>query len=634
MLLKPTIKNKDTRKDKVIPYEKFKETHKKLISKNDETKMVLYNALPKNEYKRIFMCKTTKYVWNYLIITHQNDETIDFALAIFNTIVTSLKALEESFSSHNHVRKFLRALPTTWRSKVTMIEESKDLSTLPLGELIGNLKVYEVVLEKDSEASKYAMAVRDFKKFFRRRGKFVRQPHDNKKSFWKIKDEKKGKDDRRCFKCGDLNHFISDCPKHSFNDQKAFVGGCWSKSDEDDESKRDEIRLMALENNKILFDTPYYSSSSLDSKSLQNEYNKLCKISLRIINKNKHLKAKNELLNNEACALRKRLHQLEKYKEVSVECESYVDLRSKVCLKVKLEPDEWTKDSRCSRYMTGNKDLFSTYEAINGGAFLNGFINEEVYVAQPPSFVDFEKPNHVFKLKKALYGLKQAPKAWYDRLKVFLLDHKYIMGLVDNTLFTKKRDSHIIIVQINVDDIIFESTCQDLCDDFSKIMHDEFEMSMMGELNFFLGLQIKQLEDGIFFNQSKYIKEMLKKFGLEDSKPIRTPMSFEIKLTRDKDRESVNDTKYRGMIGSLLYLMASRSDIMFSVCLCARFKEDPKTSQLKAETMSIAKAQAVCAHSWDVASHCGSLRNKLPYPFPPSKLNTYQPEKLANNLCG
>ncbi|GJS10128.1 retrovirus-related pol polyprotein from transposon TNT 1-94 [Tanacetum coccineum] len=156
-------------------------------------------------------------------------------------------------------------------------------------------------------------------------------------------------------------------------------------------------------------------------------------------------------------------------------------------------------------------------------AFLNGFINEEVYVAQPPGFIDFEKPDHVYKLKKALYGLKQAPKAWYDRLKAFLIKHEYKIRMVDNTLFTKKKSSNLIIVQIYVDDIIFGSTCQDMCDEFAKIMHDEFEMSMMGELNFFLGLQIKQMEDGIFFNQSKYIKEMLKKFGLEDSKPMKTP---------------------------------------------------------------------------------------------------------------
>ncbi|GJR05272.1 retrovirus-related pol polyprotein from transposon TNT 1-94 [Tanacetum coccineum] len=158
---------------------------------------------------------------------------------------------------------------------------------------------------------------------------------------------------------------------------------------------------------------------------------------------------------------------------------------------------------------------FKLFQMDVKSAFLNGFINEEVYVAQPPGFIDFEKPDHVYKLKKALYGLKQAPKAWYDRLKAFLIKHEYKMGMVDNTLFTKKKSSNLIIVQIYVDDIIFGSTCQDMCDEFAKIMHDEFEMSMMGELNFFLGLQIKQMEDGICFNQSKKkinIKEMLKKF--------------------------------------------------------------------------------------------------------------------------
>ncbi|GJT67668.1 retrovirus-related pol polyprotein from transposon TNT 1-94 [Tanacetum coccineum] len=181
-------------------------------------------------------------------------------------------------------------------------------------------------------------------------------------------------------------------------------------------------------------------------------------------------------------------------------------------------------------------------------AFLNGFINEEVYVAQPPGFINFEKPDHVYKLKKALYGLKQAPKAWNDRLKAFLSKHEHKIEKVDNTLFTKKKSSNFTIVQIYVDDIIFVLTCQDMCDEFSKIMHDEFEISMMGELKFFLGLQIKQMEDGILFNQSKYIKEMLKKFGLEESKPMKTPMSSDTKLMKDEECESVDSTKYRGMI--------------------------------------------------------------------------------------
>ncbi|GJT73644.1 retrovirus-related pol polyprotein from transposon TNT 1-94 [Tanacetum coccineum] len=178
---------------------------------------------------------------------------------------------------------------------------------------------------------------------------------------------------------------------------------------------------------------------------------------------------------------------------------------------------------------------FKLFQMDVKSAFLNGFINEEVYVAQPPGFIDFEKPDHVYKLKKALYGLKQAPKAWYDRLKAFLIKHEYNMRMVDNTLFTKKKSSNLIIVQIYVDDIIFGLTCQEMCYDFAKIMHDEFEMSMMGKLNFFIGLQIKQMKDGIFFNQSKYIKEMLKKFGLEDSKPMKTLVSSDTKLTKDEE---------------------------------------------------------------------------------------------------
>nr|GEW56909.1 retrovirus-related Pol polyprotein from transposon TNT 1-94 [Tanacetum cinerariifolium] len=225
---------------------------------------------------------------------------------------------------------------------------------------------------------------------------------------------------------------------------------------------------------------------------------------------------------------------------------------------------------------------FKLFQMDVKSVFLNGFINEEVYVAQPSGFIDFEKPNYVYKLKKALYGLKHSPKAWYDRLKDFLTKHEYKIGMVDNTLFTKKKSSNLIIAQIYGDDIIFGSTCQDMCDEFSKIMHDEFEMSMIGELEFYLRLQIKQMEDGIFFNQSKYIKEMLKKFGLEESKPMKTPMSSDTKLTKDEECESVDSTKYQGMIGSLLYLTASRPDIMFSVCLCVCFQEAPKTSHHEA----------------------------------------------------
>jgi hypothetical protein len=157
--------------------------------------------------------------------------------------------------------------------------------------------------------------------------------------------------------------------------------------------------------------------------------------------------------------------------------------------------------------------------------FLNGYIQEEVYVEQSPSFEDDKKPNHVYKLRKALYGLKQAPRAWYERLRDFLLAKGFVMDKVDTTLFTKKNGKDLFVLQIYIDDIIFGSTNKDFCDEFGNMTAKEFEMSMIGELNFFLGLQIKQMKEGTFVSQTKYIKDMLKKFGMEDAKDITTPMS-------------------------------------------------------------------------------------------------------------
>ena len=154
------------------------------------------------------------------------------------------------------------------------------------------------------------------------------------------------------------------------------------------------------------------------------------------------------------------------------------------------------------------------------------------------------------------------------------------MGKIDTTLFIKLRENDILIVQIYVDDIIFGATNVSLCEEFAKSMHNEFEMSMMGELNFFLGLQIKQLKEGTFINQAKYIRDLLKKFSLEEVKAKNTPMGLSIKLDMDEKGKSVDQTKYRDMIGSLLYLTASRPNIMYSVCLCSRFQACPKESRL------------------------------------------------------
>ncbi|GJX77788.1 hypothetical protein Tco_0324599 [Tanacetum coccineum] len=255
--------------------------------------MVIYNVLPRKEYERIFMCNTAKEIWKTLLITHQGnnqvkdnkidllvqqykqfiiseDEFIDSAFARFNTIITSLKALDKGYSSKNYVRKYFRALHIKWRAKVTAIEESKDLTSLSLDELIRNLKAKKESSDEEcstfrTEDKEYAMTVRDFKKFFKRRGRFVRQPRNDKKTFQIIRDDKNEKN------------------------QIAFVGGSWSDSGEENDEK----------------------------------------------------------VNNETCLV--------------------AQASSEICLGVYLEPDEWIKDNGCSKHMTGNRKLFSSYKAYNGG---------------------------------------------------------------------------------------------------------------------------------------------------------------------------------------------------------------------------------------------------------------------------
>ncbi|GKF04791.1 retrovirus-related pol polyprotein from transposon TNT 1-94 [Tanacetum coccineum] len=175
---------------------------------------------------------------------------------------------------------------------------------------------------------------------------------------------------------------------------------------------------------------------------------------------------------------------------------------------------------------------------------LNGVLMEEVYVTQPNGFVYQDHPKYVNRLKKALYGLKQAPRAWYDILSKFLLSHKFLKGVVDPTLFMRKEGKDILLVQINVDNIIFASINTELCDTFENIMSSKFKMSMIGKLSFFLGLQISQNLRGIFINQSTYAFQIIKKYGMESNDPVDTLMVERTKLDEDPQGIPVDPTRY------------------------------------------------------------------------------------------
>ncbi|GKB43752.1 retrovirus-related pol polyprotein from transposon TNT 1-94 [Tanacetum coccineum] len=225
---------------------------------------------------------------------------------------------------------------------------------------------------------------------------------------------------------------------------------------------------------------------------------------------------------------------------------------------------------------------FKVYQIYAKSAFLNGKLKEEVYVKQPLGFESNEFPDYVCKLNKALYGLKQAPRALYETLSTFLIQNKFTRGRIDNTLFIYKSKGDVLLVQVYVDDIIFGSTSYKLCKQFEKLMTKKFEMSMIGELTYFLGLQIKQDDKGISICQEQYTRNLLKKYEISDSSSVKTPMVPPNNLGPDLAGKPVNETSYRGMIGSLMYLTATRPDIQFSTVLCARYQSNPKESHLTA----------------------------------------------------
>nr|GEV53792.1 serine/threonine protein kinase SRPK1 [Tanacetum cinerariifolium] len=315
--------NPETKLHEVIPFEKQSDDLKKRLAKNNEAKMVIYNALPRKEYERIFMCNMEKEIWKTLLITHPS-------------------------------RKFLRALHPKWRAKVTMIEESKNLTSLSLDELIRNLKVYELIIKKDfeivkakgerkalalkakkessdkecstsgSEDEEYVMAVRDFKKYFKRRGRFVRQSQSNKRTFQRSRDDKNKKSDRKCFKCGDPNHLIGECPKppktrtkeHSSKNLRMIAM-----------MKRLKMKHVLWLKHQMRFKVNSCEASTSKSKEI------------------KFVKSQNEMSFGDGPPNMPWSH---------------------------LEPDEWLKDNRCSKYMMGNRKLFSTYKACNGDNVIFG----------------------------------------------------------------------------------------------------------------------------------------------------------------------------------------------------------------------------------------------------------------------
>ncbi|KAK8940572.1 hypothetical protein KSP39_PZI010102 [Platanthera zijinensis] len=216
-------------------------------------------------------------------------------------------------------------------------------------------------------------------------------------------------------------------------------------------------------------------------------------------------------------------------------------------------------------------------------AYLNGYLEEDVYIEQPIGYVVKGQERKVCKLNKALYGLKQGARTWNGRIDAYLQKHGYMKSPHEYALYTKvEKNDGIMIICLYVDDMIFTGNNPYMYKEFKRMMMKEFEMTDLGELNYFLGVEVKQSEDGIFISQKKYAEEILKKFKMENSKPISTPADPWLKLSKESKEGAVDSTLFKSLVGSLRYLTFTRPDIMYAVGVVSRHMKKPKEDHFTA----------------------------------------------------
>eukprot|EP00253_Pinus_taeda_P034774 PITA_34774 len=228
------------------------------------------------------------------------------------------------------------------------------------------------------------------------------------------------------------------------------------------------------------------------------------------------------------------------------------------------------------------QNKWKVYQMDVKSAFLNGVLKEEVYVEHALGYEKKGEEHKVCKLKKALYGLKQTPRAWYSRIDSYLLDNEFDKCEGEPTVYIKEKDGKILIVVLYVDDVIFTSNDDQLIKNFKSVMKEEFEMTDMGFLRYFLGIEVDQNEKGIFISQARYVNQVLSRFNMQECKAAITPIVMGLKLSREDSNKDFDPSLYKSIVSSLMYLTATRPDIMYAVSLISRFMERPKEAHWQA----------------------------------------------------
>lgn len=228
------------------------------------------------------------------------------------------------------------------------------------------------------------------------------------------------------------------------------------------------------------------------------------------------------------------------------------------------------------------QNRWKIYQMDVKSAFLNGVLEEEVYVEKPAGYIKRGQERKVYKLRKALYGLKQAPRTWYTRIDSYFLKNGFLRCPYEHTLYVKSGHNDILIVCLYVDDLIFAGNNEELIAEFKDTMVKEFEMTDLGLMSYFLGIEVSQTDSGIFISQKKYAVDILKRFRMDSCKSVSTPMQEKLKLSKEGAGSFVDAIYFKQIVGSLRYLTANRLDIVHAVGLISRFMEAPRQSHLQA----------------------------------------------------
>ncbi|GAU39253.1 hypothetical protein TSUD_397000 [Trifolium subterraneum] len=608
---------------------------------NTKAKLFIKSALCREEYDRIMESKTAKEIWETLQTHHEGtnsvketridigvrkfelfemkeEETIDQMYGRFTSIINELNSLGKTYTTHERIRKILRCLPKTWRPIVTAITVAKDLTKVSLEDLIGSLKAHESILQEDKpkkkmialetqsgECSQKNEILCEDKESLqeddeeelaflsRRIQRLMTRRNQLKKNFQPKRNGIKPEDDLEEAQSEDEEQEANVCLMTHSNAEEVTLDPC-----------------LSCQKTEHLFDNLLYDTQILNQKNakLRDEITVLTKERDEY---KKESSLKSEVIKGMQTAhteLSKSFEILRKdQKECSEECLLAVKRRS------------WYLDSGCSRHMTGDKNSFLSFETREGGSVTFGN-NEKASIKDNLGKFDSKSDKGIFlgySLTSKAYRiynlrtqtLEESMHVKFDEFEdqptVHTTDDEEDEPIIaqnhdsDENLTSQGPPKTWRIVGYHPPDQIIGNTEDGVVRNKARLVAQgynqqegidydktfdpvasEFEMSMMGEHGFFLGLKIKQQEDGIFISQEKYVNDLLKKYKMNEAKIMSTPMHPSTSLDKDEKGKDVSEKEYRGMIGSLLYLTASRPDIVFAVGLCARFQTSPKESHL------------------------------------------------------